>query len=631
MVDAHFEGPSAVVGSVRPPKRLYLVFTRDDILSLLAQESVNDTVILYHGIDREHELEAANANLFFAHSFLDYDVLSAIRLPLRLAIGRLTGESGPMWHNQNAVFLVSVQYVAILAAGMIAMKEKFDILELVVCGSILSGYMPLQEAEYEVVKRREWFPEYFYTRYVRQLADSLSLPLRIVPSRKKRIFPRIRAAIRPFLADSARLFLLIRRNLHLFGWRAFLLSAAHVKAPDGPIDDVIFLRSHAGVDYLANYARWLQEQGRSVVLIVSEQLTRFGALRYAQAKLDAFPTMLIPAFEGPVRVLCEFIRGRYHRSSIRYEERVSVSYGAASFDYEIGWAAREIDRSCTDLRLYQQAIRRLLSQLEGRKPVCVSAEIVSYFASVEAEESLRIGSCFWNTEQGPFEKRCTLRIAPGTGYAPQTILGERLGREGMPWEADRIHHPGSVLHPWLELKPAKMRHELRTVVFFTQPKPTNEDHNRLIADALVEAAESLGFSLVIKAHPRDLYDYHSRWNSSRVRIADRLSERSEALTRVADCVISRYSTTLAEALYWGIPYMAILLEDQHRNIQMESVAPELKVRHYTVEKMVESLKVFSEYAENYYACRETFLAAHLRVPLERLGPLASLKHYSYSS
>jgi hypothetical protein len=318
---------------------------------------------------------------------------------------------------------------------------------------------------------------------------------------------------------------------------------------------------------------------------------------------------------------------------VPYHYRLPLTYGEASFTYELGWTARELDRSTCDQRVYQQAVHSIFGQFDGRRTTCVTAEMVSYFPSVEAEEARRRGAAFWNVETGPFEKRVLLRLATGTGYAVQTFLGERQARQALPWEAG-VHHTGCLKYPWLTLHPSEPKCYLRTLVFFTQPKPTNEEDNRLIGDALVELAEVLQFSLIVKAHPRDLFDYRSRWPSAHVRIADRLTERSEVLTASADCIISRFSTTLSEALYLGTPYMAILLEEQHRGIKMDSVADELGVRRYSVEEMIEDLKEFPAYAENYYRARSAFFKSNIRIPIIPLHafvssdaiPAAAVKH-----
>lgn len=606
-----------------PKKWLAVAFTREDILQLLKHADCSRMVILYHGMGRDRYLEAKATNLFFANDFLDFDLIAAMRSPVINSITNMTGRSGPLWHYQNNIFFSIVQYIGMLAAGIVALVARFDPQELLILGDDISAYMPVQEAEGEVVRRFEWFPERFYPRYASQIAKSLGKTFRLMPTAKKRPFCGLRAKLRPALLDMGKALFLIRRNLRLFGMRALLQTQAEM--PAGPIDTLVLVRSNAGVDYLKGYVRWLVDRGRTVVLVVGEQLQRTGTLVYLRTQLPDIPVVHMPLYEHPWKVMGEFLRSRFRTHRISKSATVELIYGPARFKLEIGLIARHLARSTCDQRVYQGAISTILDTLHGRKPVCVSAEIMTFYPSVEAEAALKRGLVFWNTEPGPFDKRYALRVAPGTGYAVQSVPGEAAARRAIPWEADRIYHPGCLTDPSLEIMPRVRKKTLRSVVLYTQPQPASEENNYAIGDALVKMGHRIGYRLIVKPHPRDYNIYHGRWTAPFVRIADRLGERSEYLTRDADCVISVASSTLSEALLLGVPYMSVLLEEQFRQVEMESLAQELGVRHHSIDEMEAHLLEFESYARRYYHLRADFLRRSIRVPLQELGHPAAMR------
>lgn len=609
---------------------LAIAFTGPDIRRVISKPESTRPLLVYLGMDRDHELEATCPNVFYAQELLNFDTLAAMRPAVIDAISKLSRKSGELWHTQNAVFSAIVQYIAMLAASILALRDRFSIRRIVVFGQDIPSYMPVQEAEHEVVRRFEWFPEHFYPRYVAQIAASLEIPCTIVPSAQRRFAVRARAKYRATALDTGKAIFLLRRNFKLFGVRA-LGGSGTMPLPPGPIDTIVFLRSLAGVDFLKYYVRWLTQRGRKVVLIVGEQLQRTGTLSYVKKVLPDVPSVHLPLSESPLRVMTEYLRRRFQRPPFDASTTISLQYGPAKFRFEIGAVAAQLFRGTCDQRVYECAIKSVLEQLGERRPVCVSAEIMTYYPSVEAEAAYLHQLQYWNTEPGPFDKRYALRVAPGTGYAVQSCFGESAARAALPWEAQRIHHLGCLAAPWLELRPRARRKRLGMVVFFTHPRPGNTDHNFLIGEALIAAANEMDFSLVIKAHPRDFYDYRSRWSHEQVRIADRLEERSENLTRSADCVVASASSTLAEALHIGTPYISILLEEQFRAATMESLSPELGVRHYSIGEMLAHLRDFARYSERYYQRRAEFLERNLRIPLIELGGLSASRDPSSSS
>lgn len=578
-------------------------------------------MVLYHGFDRLRSDELVDLNVFAAQEFIDLDLLAEMRPSILASLRQLRACDSTLWHNQNGLFSTTIQYIAMLAAGIITLTGRFGLQQLRVFGRDLPYYLPLQETEGEVVRRFEWFPECFYPRYVRQIANSLKLEYASRRSRQRRVLVRARAKLRPFLLDTAKVIFFARRNWRLFGPGKRSSTRSTAALPAGDIDTLLLLRSHAGIDFHKNYAKWLRARGRKVILVIGEQLQRSGILEYAAKELADFDTVHLPRAEGARVILREYFHSRLRRPTLSVDNTVSLRYGPAQFEFEVGLAAKFLYASTSDQRIYRSSVATILDQLGERTPACLSAEIVSHYVSIEAEEALARSLVYWNTEPGPFDKRHVLRLAPGTGYAVQTIAAEQHARATMQCDRNRIHHPGCISHPWLEAEPSDRKSELRSLVFYTQPKPSNEENNRLIGDALVELAEAANFDLVVKAHPRDFYDYARRWKSSRVIIADRLGTRSERLTLAADCVVSSVSNTLSEALFNGIPYMAVLLEHQHRHFRMESISEALGVRHYSIEQMASSLRNFSSYARSHYTLRKQFLLSNVRMPLRELNHL----------
>ena len=605
-------------GSQAAPTVLVVVFTRQDILEFAPAAREGTHAIVYHGMPRDPVLEAEVPHLFFAMDFLDLDKLSEARAALRAAIGD-DPEGGPLCHFQNNLIQGAVQFISILAAAMAAMASRYRITEVKIVGFEAPHYFPMQEGEGETYRRIEWFPEYFYPQYAEQLASSLNLAFIRLPSKKRRFAARLRIAFRPWLLDVAKAALLIRRQVKLFGLSALRPSIRLDGPIPGPVDTIVMVRSHAGVDQLKNYCAWQSALGRRTILLVGEQMLRIGVLDYVQQEIPSLDVVYLPKALTVSKIVLETLRSHFMPPARKPLGRCEIGYGQARFTLDLDVIANELDNSTSDHRLYQAEVSAALDSVPEGRRLCLSAEMISFQASVEAYQALRRGLQYWNTEHDPTEKRNVLRLAAGTGYALQTIQGLREARTAMPWEAHRLHHFGCLSYPWVQLRPSKPRDSLRTVVYYTQPPPLNEEHNRLIADELATLADQLDFKLVVKPHPRDFFDYSTRWQSPRIRVASRLGERSVQLTDAADCVVSRFSSTLMEALYLGVPYIAVLLDHQTRLPRLESTTKELGVRHESIEDMLSSLRQFGAYAAGYYVAREKFLRDSLGIPMREIA------------
>jgi hypothetical protein len=596
---------------------LIAVFTPDDLDGALTAADAGEAVVVYHGFPKRPALHDNRPYLLWADDCLNWDSLAGLRQGFREAAG---GSGGTLDLYLNTAFISIVQPIAALVSALALAVRQWDIAQIKITGRHAPSYLPVFGAEGEVVSHFLWFPELFYPRYALEAAASLDVPARLVPSRAVRRFAWVAGRVRPLAIDSGKLAIKFFRGLQTFGWRYLFLDAIRPKRPAGPVDDVIFIRSAAGFDFLQRYARFLESRGRRVVLAVGEMLQRRSSLRERiEAAFPRMPLVYLPRDEGPLAAVAAFLRNRFERPRLSRGARFDGTIEGASFSLDLARLEQGFLRASFDRHLYRRAVARALDGLDGSGATCVTAELVTHYPVLEGEEARKRGLTLWTAEIGVFDKRNIVRLVGGDFYTTQTRQGEAAARAALPWEADKIRHRGCIAFPDVAPAPLRRFDALRRVVFFTQPKPLDEEMNRTICDRLGALGKELGFDLVIKPHPRDAFDYAGRYDGSGLPVTTVRDRTSESLTLEADLAVSRFSTTLLEALYMGVPYAALLLEPRHRTMAMESLDPELGVRFETIDALEAALRDYRGFTEAHFLGRAAFLARSLAMPLSPLG------------